>query len=266
MPFTAAHPLAVLPLLRLGPRRLGLDPTCLVIGSMAPDFEYFVRGEQISSISHTLAGLWLWNLPATLVLAALVHGVLKWPMLLVAPAAIARRAVRLVGRPWRARWGVAALASCTISALLGAATHLAWDSVTHADGFGPQHFRALKAPIALPVVGTMVLHRALQHASTLVGLGVLAALVVRWLVRSRPVALPAAPRLAARLLVVACVAIAAALIVARLVGKRATDPGDLIVGAIAGALAGVIVASVALTGRARRFHRAVIAVSTTAIA
>jgi len=36
MPFTAAHPLAVLPLVRRH-RRLGLDPTCLVIGSMAPD-------------------------------------------------------------------------------------------------------------------------------------------------------------------------------------------------------------------------------------
>jgi hypothetical protein len=222
MPFTAAHPLAVLPLLR----RLGLDPTCLVIGSMAPDFEYFARGEQVSTISHTLTGLWLWDLPATLVLGAVLHGLVKWPMLLVAPVAIARRAAAVIARPWRARWSLAAIASCVISALIGSATHLIWDSFTHAQGFGPRHYRALKTPIALPVVGPMVLHRALQHGSTLLGVAVLGALIVRWLVRGPPIALPPVPRAAARALVAACVLVAASLTLARLAGKHATDPGS----------------------------------------
>ena len=37
MPFTAAHPMAVLPLWPAR-RRLHLDATCLVTGSIAPDF------------------------------------------------------------------------------------------------------------------------------------------------------------------------------------------------------------------------------------
>ena len=255
MPFTAAHPLAVVPVLR----RLGLDPTCLVIGSMAPDFEYFVRGEQVSTISHTLAGLALWCLPVTLILAALLHGLVKWPMLLVAPVAIARRAAARVARPWRARPGPGAIVSCVCSALIGSATHLIWDGFTHAQGFGPRHYRALKTPITLPAVGPIVLHRALQHGSTLLGVGVLGVLIVRGLRRSAPIALPAVPRAAARAVVVACVLIAASLTLARLAGKHATDPGDLIVGAIAGLLAGVIVASAAIAPRARRLQRAVVA-------
>ena len=261
MPFTAAHPLAVLPVLR----RLGLDPTCLVLGSMAPDFEYFVRGEQVSTISHTLAGLALWNLPATLILAALLHQLVKWPMLLVAPVAIAARAVAVIARPWRARWNLAAIASCVSSALIGSATHLIWDGFTHAQGFGPRHYRVLKTPIALPVIGPMVLHRALQHGSTVLGVAVLGALIGRWLMRGKPIALPPVGRAAARCVVAACVLVAASLTLARLVGMHATDPGDLIVGAIAGLLAGVIVASAVLAPRARRLQRAVLGVNPTAM-
>jgi hypothetical protein len=88
---------------------------------------------------------------------------------------------------------------------------------------------------------------------------------VRWLVRGPPIALPPVPRAAARALVAACVLIAASLTLARLAGKHATDPGDLIVGAIAGLLAGVIVASAVLVPRARRLQRAVIGVNATAI-
>ena len=96
VPFTAAHPMAVLPLIG----RLRLDPTCLVIGSMAPDFEYFVRAGQMSTISHTWLGLVAWNLPVTLILAFAFHYLIKWPLVLIAPSPIARRAAVLASRPW----------------------------------------------------------------------------------------------------------------------------------------------------------------------
>jgi hypothetical protein len=252
MPFTAAHPLAVLPLVRW---RV-LDPTCLVIGSMAPDFEYFARGEQLSTISHTLRGLWMWNLPVTLLLAALYHAVVKWPMLLVAPVAVARRAVASVGAPWRERWTLAAAAACAVSAVLGAASHLAWDTFTHADGWGPHHVRALAAPLHLPRIGTIVVHRVLQHASTAVGLTVLAVVIVRGLARRAPVELPALPRAVPRVLAGACVAGGIALTTLRLVARHVTDAGDLVVGALAGALAGTLIASALLQVRSRRLAAA----------
>lgn len=255
MPFTAAHPLAVLPLVRW--RRLRLDATCLVLGSMAPDFEYFVRAQQVSTISHTFRGLWLWDLPATLILGVLVHAVVKWPMLLVAPAAVTQRVIPAIGVPWRTHWGPATITSCVVSAVLGSATHVAWDSLTHASGWGPRHVHALTAPVALPVLGPMVLHRVLQHGSTILGLAVLAVVVVRGLRRSTPVVLPKLPRTAARACVALCVIAGVALTTGRLVRMHATDIGDLIVGVIAGVLAGTVVASAILVAPGRRLQRAV---------
>jgi Domain of unknown function (DUF4184) len=256
MPFTAAHPMAVLPFVRWR-RCLRLDPTCLVIGSMVPDFEYFLRAEQLSTISHTFRGLWLWDLPVTLILGVLVHGIVKWPMLLVAPAAVTRRAARALGAPWRARWSAAAVASCIASAVLGSATHIAWDSFTHAKGWGTRHLHALTTPIRIPGYGTMVLHRVLQHASTLVGLVVLTVVVVRWLQRCTAVVVPEVPRATARSCVAACTIAAVALTTARLAGMHRTDPGDRIVAVIAGVLAGILLASAILFAPGQRFRRAI---------
>src|SRR5581483_12465816 len=50
VPFTLAHPAAVLPL-----RRRGLVFSALVVGSMAPDFEYFFGLKR--PISHTMPGI-----------------------------------------------------------------------------------------------------------------------------------------------------------------------------------------------------------------
>jgi hypothetical protein len=240
MPFTAAHPLAVLPLVRW--RRLGLDPTCLVIGSMAPDFEYFARGEPFSTLSHTLRGLWMWDLPVTLLIAALYHAVVKWPMLLVAPTSVARRAAGVIG---------------AVSAVIGAASHLAWDAFTHADGWGPHHVRALTAPVRLPLIGTLVVHRVLQHASSIVGLTVLAIIIVRRMSRRAPIDLPELPRTVARAVMAACILAAVGLSTLRLVARGLTDSTYLVVGVITGALAGTLIASALLHGRAHRLEAAV---------
>ncbi len=52
MPFTLAHPLAVVPF-----RKTRLDMTSLVIGSMAPDFDYLYHTQTGTSLSHSLAGV-----------------------------------------------------------------------------------------------------------------------------------------------------------------------------------------------------------------
>src|SRR6188768_3171058 len=98
MPYPFAHPAAVLPLARpLG--RFGV-PSALAIGSIAPDFWYFVplveRGE-----SHSVAGLAWFCLPLGLLLYALFHLFLKQPLIAL------------------------------LSPRVGALTHLAWDALTH---------------------------------------------------------------------------------------------------------------------------------------
>ncbi|MBS1120338.1 MAG: hypothetical protein H6Q90_2566 [Deltaproteobacteria bacterium] len=251
MPFTAAHVLAVLPGLRWH-SRLRLDPTCLVIGSMAPDFEYFVRGELVGRYSHTFVGIAGWGVPVTLVVAALYHHVVKWPVLLAAPAAI----TPLLARPWQARWTVGAVISVVVSAALGDLTHLLWDGLTHANGVFVRRIPELHAPYDLPVVGGMVTHRILQHTSTILGL-----LGVGWftLRRIRHAAGPPrqARRARARWIMVGCLAVGIALLEIRLVSMHVRDPGSVITAAISGSLAGAIVAGLFLRGAGQAYARQV---------
>lgn len=248
MPFTASHAMAVLPGVRWH-AWLRLDPTCLVIGSMAPDFEYFVRGEQASSISHTVVGLVAWNLPVTIALAALWHAVVKWPVIAAMPRAIGRRAAGVFGAPWRP-----AILAVVSSALLGALTHDLWDGVTHARGWIARDVRALSTVYTVPLIGKMVLFRILQHASSVVGLAVVAWYVARALRRAPPVvAVDAPPRGRVRAVLAGCLALGMVAMVLNLRRMHLHDPGSVISGLISGVLAGTLAASVI----ARRDARAV---------
>jgi len=74
MPFTFSHPAIVLPLTF---KRLKLSATALIIGSMVPDFEYFIRMTDHSRYSHTIAGLFWFDLPMGLLICFVYHGVVK---------------------------------------------------------------------------------------------------------------------------------------------------------------------------------------------
>jgi hypothetical protein len=232
--------MAVLPLVN----RLRLDTTCLVIGTMAPDFEYFARVKQASAISHTWLGLIAWNVPVTIVLALAFHHLVKWPLVLVAPRVIARRAAVHANRPW-GPWSWRFAAACVVSALIGALTHLIWDGFTHSDGLITPHVPFLRTPIDLPYRGEdMVLHRVLQHASTVIGTLVIAIVVGRALYRTAPVELPERPRIWPRVIAAGCLGAGIALALLRL--RRLDDIGNVVVVLISGALLGVLITSVVL--------------------
>lgn len=244
--------MAVLPALRWR-AQLRLDPTCLVIGSMAPDFEYFVRGELVGRFGHTLVGVAGWGVPVTLILAALYHFVVKWPALVAAPAAF----TRTFGRPWGASWSVPGIASLVISAAIGDLTHLLWDGVTHANGVIVRAIPALTTPYDVPVLGDMVLHRILQHTSTAIGLPVVVWFVVHR-IRSQPAAAPIViDRGRARLAFGACLSIGLGLMLYRLSLMHIRDPGSLIAGSISGLLAGTLLASVVARAGGRTLREAV---------
>jgi hypothetical protein len=256
MPFTPAHIAAVLPVLRWR-GRLRLDATCLVVGSMGPDLEYFARGELTGRFGHTLIGIAAWGVPATLAVAAAFHFAVKWPLLLCAPRAIAERAVRAIHHRWPPGWSAAALASLVMSAALGNLTHVAWDACTHHDGWVVERWARLSDPIALAGLGTMVGFRLLQHLSTVVGLIALAVVVVRRARRTAPVALPPAPRAGPRALLALCVALAVAALDGRLALLGERQPGHFVAAAISGLLAGALVASALLWRRTLTWRAAV---------
>jgi hypothetical protein len=242
--------MAVLPGVRWW-RALRLDPTCLVVGSMAPDFEYFVRGGQASSFSHTALGILAWGVPITFIVGALWHHLVKWPALLAAPRAL----TPVFAAAWRERWTPGVIASAIVSAVLGNLSHIAWDGLTHASGLFVRWIPALRTAHEVPVLGTMAMHRILQHASTLVGLTVLAIYVARQARRSlapRPLDVP---RKRAVLAFAICIVLGGALTGLRLVVLRHShDIGNIVAGTMSGMLAGTIIASLLVRLDGRRYR------------
>jgi hypothetical protein len=109
----------VLPLKLWRPR--WFDGVALAVGAAAPDIAY-AAGDAVTIRSHTVAAAFWWGLPVTVLTA--------WLIRLGAPAVAAHlpgslRSFGAIGRvrhPWRVT---------VSSALIGDASHLLWDLVTH---------------------------------------------------------------------------------------------------------------------------------------
>lgn len=166
MPFTLAHPAAVLPL-----ARSRLPFPALVVGAMAPDLEYMLRLDTQSAISHTLPGLFIFCVPAGLVVLCLYARLPKAPLLALLPHVLRSRFARTTNAT---RSGPPGLAVTLCALLVGAATHLLWDAFTHADGWAVAHLPFLRWPVLETPLGSPRVYRVLQHASSLAGLAVIA--------------------------------------------------------------------------------------------
>lgn len=168
MPFTLAHPAAVLPLRRVRP----MSTIPLIIGAMTPDVPYYFPwriAKHIPEATHTFLGTFTLDLPIGLGLLIFLW-LLRVP--LVAPLGAGAQARCLAalerfGSRWR-NWLLAPL-----SILVGAWTHLAWDSFTHADSWVVSRVSALSAPVSFFSYTGPLCH-VLQYASSVFGLVVLA--------------------------------------------------------------------------------------------
>jgi hypothetical protein len=179
MPFTFAHSAAALPF-----RRLPLVPSALVIGTFAPDFEYFLRLGPNGRFGHTLPGTFLFTLPAALLVLWIFHSLVKRPAAMLMPDAIRNRLANHLGD---FRFGGATRFLLILaSLLLGIATHLLWDSFTHAGTWFYVHWPLLRASVDLSVLGPTPYYKVFQHGSTVVGTGVVAAWLALWYRRSQP--------------------------------------------------------------------------------
>jgi hypothetical protein len=108
----------------LRPRRF--DGVALVVGSMAPDVAYATEGLGSAAPSHVWHALFWFNLPVTLVLTALVRRAAPYV------AAHLPRGGPLALRDYGVLGAVRhRLVVTAYSALLGAFSHLAWDTFTH---------------------------------------------------------------------------------------------------------------------------------------
>ncbi|MGS2617721.1 DUF4184 family protein [Micromonospora sp. LZ34] len=167
MPFTGSHVAAVLPLARSA----WLVPSALVIGSMVPDLPYYLPLPVEATLTHSFAGVLGVDVVLGLAAVALWHGLLARFLIAISPARLRDR-LPPPARPGHRRAVRAAM--LVVSLVVGAATHVLWDSFTHDGMWGTAHIGWL-ADSHLGTPG----YRWAQRVSGVVG----AAAVVVWLVR-----------------------------------------------------------------------------------
>lgn len=184
MPFTFAHPAAAVPLRRVLGRRGVLS--ALVIGSMAPDFHYFLPFDLDRMDTHSAAGILYFCMPVGLLTYASWHRLLRQPLLALLPAQVA----------WRLQESPPVVppsfAAVLASLLAGVLTHLLWDTFTHAGARGVRLLPWLRRTLFSFDGYDVPVYKLVQHGSALIGLALLALWIVRWWRRTRPAATPPA--------------------------------------------------------------------------
>lgn len=171
MPFTLAHPAAVIPLRRALGRHGVLS--AMVIGSMAPDLHHFLPVDLGRSQTHSVAGTILFCLPLGMLLYLLFHMLVKQPLLSLLPVHIALRVD-----------GKASLAPpfpVLLSLLFGVMTHFLWDTFTHADALGVALFPSLGTYLFTAKGYPVFVYNIVQHGSAVIGLLLLGWWALRWL-------------------------------------------------------------------------------------
>ena len=182
MPFTLCHPAIVIPLYRYARHVTSLP--ALVIGSMAPDFAYFFSLGVSGSFTHTPLGVPLYCVPAGLLVYLVYHALLRQPVLAWLPRMISARMAAPVLWPLDS---VRAVAIVLVSLAIGAASHIFWDSFTHANTMIVTSDSVLRTLVS---VGDyqIPLFKILQQLSSLVGFLVIATCVLAWIRQTEPAA------------------------------------------------------------------------------
>ena len=131
MPFTPAHPAILFPFKWVNAKYYSL--TALVIGCIVPDFEYFIFLSSGAWISHTLRGIFTFDLPLCFILGFVWHSFLKITFMDLFPnfRFKSKNVLKNEGRISSPKQFVVFFTS----ALIGIITHLVWDSFSHSNGY-----------------------------------------------------------------------------------------------------------------------------------
>ncbi len=184
MPLTFCHPFAVLPLRRFCP--VSLNFPALIVGSMSPDFGYYIGYFPMATFAHSIQGTFIFCVPIG-ILALCIAYTLWRPLCFTLPQPH-REALLTLTLMQPPRLSLRSALMAAISILLGAWTHTIWDSFTHSTGWAVQHISILQTPLIK--LGNTTLHASyvLQQISTFIGGAVLVAMYVSWLSRQPVIA------------------------------------------------------------------------------
>jgi Domain of unknown function (DUF4184) len=180
MAFTLSHVAAALPF-----RRTRLVMSAVVVGCCAPDFAYFLELGSHSGFGHTLPGVLVLDLPFGLVVLWLFHRYAKQPLASLLPDS-ARQRLDLGPRALTIAsfWQLALVA---LSIIVGATTHIIWDSFTHEQSWVVVHWSLLRREVQLPLFGHRPWCDVLQYISSVLGILVILVWCVYWYRNTSPI-------------------------------------------------------------------------------
>lgn len=162
MPFTLAHPAVV-----IFSKNKNFNLLGLILGSMAPDFIYFLLFNPSSNLGHTILGFVILNLPICFLLNYLILKFIKNPFIINLPSKICNYYTYLINYDFNFK-STKDIFVFTYSCIVGMLTHIIWDAFTHKTGYFVVNINLLKESIH--ILGYQVpFFKLLQHGSTLLG-------------------------------------------------------------------------------------------------
>ena len=178
MPFTLSHAIFAVPIKYIKPKYF--STTGLILGSMSPDFEYFVRLEPYRSIGHSMLGLLLQAIPLSIIIAFLVHHVIKVPLSLHLTSRYDLNTRFLHFLQLESLRSLRSWIVLIVSIVIGFATHIIIDGFTHAHGHFVNLFPVLNEQLFI----NMPTYKLLQYGSSMLGMILLIGLLAYYLYRN----------------------------------------------------------------------------------
>lgn len=171
MPFTLAHPAAVLPLKRFCPRFLNFS--ALVVGSIVPDLGYCFGPLHLEDLSHRFVGSFLFSLPIGVVTLAVFYALRKRVVALL-PERHQRVFAPICAQP------IGSPIAIVLSLLLGVWTHLMWDSFTHTHGWLVRRMPLLQTEVVKIGGHRLEVCHVLWYISSFIGIACLCFAYEKW--------------------------------------------------------------------------------------
>ncbi len=175
MAFTLAHPAAVVNLSKK--HRSYINNAAMILGTMAPDFEYFIYFKPMEVIGHSIKGFVLINLPLVVLLYLIFYKFIKNDLISNLPKGINEHLYTLYNDKIKLI-NFQEFIIFSYSSFIGMATHVVWDSFTHKNGFVVNKINVLSNTIL-----NIPIYKYLQHGSTILGLMI----IIRYILKFKKV-------------------------------------------------------------------------------
>ncbi len=167
MPFTLSHVLAIVPFYKYLRKYFSISG--LIMGSMAPDFEFFLRITLYGIWGHTFKGIFFFDFPISIILILVFHIWVRDALIVFLPDAISIKYAKFYKFDW-VKYFKNNFHIVGYSVLLGIFTHFVWDNITHEPNYvSPFYFQFLEKKLKL-FVFTLPVYSILQIISSIIGL------------------------------------------------------------------------------------------------